>query len=68
MFTVRCEPYHLLTTRNLAYRAPELFRGQLPTTKADIYSLAITLGTLKTQEAPYQGENNFMVVYQVVSQ
>ena len=52
----------------LAYCAPELFRGQLPTTKADIYSLAITLWTLKTQEAPYQGENNFMVVYQVVSQ
>ena len=52
----------------LTYRAPELFRGQLPTTKADIYSLAITLWTLKTQEAPYHGENNFVVVYQVVSQ
>ena len=52
----------------LAYRAPELFRGQLPTTKADIYSLAITLWTLKTQEAPYHGENNCMVVYQVVAQ
>lgn len=52
----------------LAYCAPELFRGELPTTKADIYSLAITLWSLKNQEPPYQGQNNFVVVYQVVSQ
>ena len=52
----------------LAYRAPELFRGRLPTTKADVYSLAITLWSLKTQQTPYNGENNEMIVYQVVAQ
>ena len=52
----------------LACRAPELFRGQLPSSKADIYSLAITLWSLKTQEAPYGGQNHFGIVYQVVSQ
>jgi len=36
----------------LAYRDPELFQGQLPTTKADIYSLAITLWSLKTLQTP----------------
>ena len=51
----------------LAYRAPELFRGQLPTTKADIYSLSITLWSLKHQESPYEGQNNDMVIYQVVA-
>jgi len=52
----------------LAYRAPKLFRGQLPTTKAGIYSLGITLWSLKEQQLPYVGQNNFIIVYQVVSQ
>lgn len=52
----------------IAYRAPELFRGRLPNTKADIYSLGITLWTTKTQKAPYGGQNNDMIIYQVVSQ
>ena len=52
----------------LAYRAPELLHGQLPATKANIYSLGITLWSLKTQQVPYQGQNNFILVYQVVSQ
>ena len=47
----------------LQYRAPELLCGQLPTTKADIYSLGITLWSLKTQQQPYQGLNNFIVAY-----
>ena len=51
----------------LAYRAPELFRGQLPTTKADVYSLAMTLWSLKHQQLPYDGQNNDMVIYQVVA-
>ena len=52
----------------LAYRAPELFRNQLPSTKADIYSLGITLWSLKTRQVPYDGENNERLVYQVVAQ
>ena len=51
----------------LAYRAPELFRGQLPTRKADVYSLAITLWCLKHQQLPYDGQNNDMIIYQVVA-
>ena len=52
----------------VAYRAPELFRNQLPTPKADIYSLAITLWPPKTRQTPYDGENNERIVYQVVAQ
>ena len=52
----------------LQYRAPELLRRQLPTTKADIYSLGITLWSVKTQQPPYQGQNHFILAYQVVSQ
>lgn len=51
----------------LHYRAPELLRGDLPTTKADIYSLGITLWSLITQQQPYQGQNNFIIAYMVVS-
>ena len=50
-----------------AYRAPELFQGKQPTTKADVYSLAVTLWSLKHQQLPYQGQNNDIVIYQVVA-
>ena len=50
-----------------AYRAPELFRGRLPTTKADVYSLAITLWSLKYQRVPYDGQHGDMLIYQVVA-
>lgn len=52
----------------LAYRAPELFRNKLPTPKADIYSLVITLWSVKTGETLYDRENNERLVYQVVAQ
>ena len=50
-----------------AYRAPELFRGLLPTSKADVYSLAITLWSMKYQRVPYNGEQGDMLIYQVVA-
>ena len=50
-----------------AYRAPELFKGQLPTVKADIYSLGITLWSMKHQQRPYNGQNNDVIIYQVVA-
>ena len=50
-----------------AYRAPELFKGQLPTTKSDVYSLSITLWSLKHRQLPYNGQNNDVVIYQVVA-
>ena len=50
-----------------AYPAPELFRGQLPTTKSDVYSLAVTLWSLKHQQLPYNGQNNDIVIYQALA-
>ena len=50
-----------------AYRAPELFRGKQPTTKADVYSLAITLWALKHEQLPYDGQNSDVIIYQVVA-
>ena len=50
-----------------AYRAPELFQGKRPTTKSDVYSLAVTLWALKHQQLPYNGQNNDIVIYQVVA-
>lgn len=61
------EPIRSSQQGTAAYRAPELFRGQRPTTKADVYSLAITLWALKHRQAPYDGQNNDMVIYQVVA-
>jgi len=63
----RCNPSRSACQGTLAYRAPDLFKGCLPTTKADIYSLAITLWSLKHQQTPYQGQNNDSLIYQVVT-
>ena len=63
----RFNPSRSACQGTLAYRAPELFKGCLPTTKADIYLLAITLWSLKHQQTPYQGQNNDSLIYQVVA-
>ncbi len=61
--TRRCE-----LTGTLFYRAPELLRGHLPTAKADIYSLGITMWAMLTRETPYQGEGDqHAIIFQVVS-
>jgi len=40
----RAQPNHSACQGTIAYRAPELFKGELPTTKADIYSLHYPVG------------------------
>ena len=63
----RAQPNHSTCQGTIAYRAPELFKGELPTTKADVYSLAITLWAIKHQKVPYHGQQNDMLIYQVVA-
>ena len=63
----RAQPNHSACQGTIAYRAPELFQGQLPTTKADIYSLAVTLWALKHQQIPYNGKQDATLIYQVVA-
>ena len=63
----RLNPNHSACQGTIAYRAPELFKGDLPTTKADVYSLGITLWSLKHQQTPYRGQNNDTLIYQVVA-
>jgi len=63
----RAQPGHSACQGTIAYRAPELFKGELPTTKADIYSLAITLWALKHQRVPYRGPQNDVLIYQVAA-
>ena len=63
----RFQPDHSTCQGTIAYRAPELFKGELPTTKADVYSLAITLWAIKHQKVPYHGQQNDMLIYQVVA-
>ncbi|NXG50525.1 MOS kinase, partial [Psilopogon haemacephalus] len=48
------------------HRAPELLKGERVTTKADIYSFAITLWQLVMREQPYLGERQY-VLYAVVA-
>ncbi|XP_054841949.1 proto-oncogene serine/threonine-protein kinase mos [Eublepharis macularius] len=48
------------------HRAPELLKGEKVTPKADIYSFAITLWQMLTQEEPYQGERQY-ILYSVVA-
>jgi hypothetical protein len=49
----------------VAYKAPELFRGEQPTEKCDVYSLAITMWQLITREQPYMAQNEHSVIYKV---
>ncbi|KAH0617698.1 hypothetical protein JD844_016194 [Phrynosoma platyrhinos] len=48
------------------HRAPELLKGERVTPKADIYSFAITLWQMLTQQEPYLGERQY-VLYSVVA-
>lgn len=54
-------------TGTFAYRAPELLKGECPTTKADIYSLGICLWQMLTRERPYGRENQHVVIFAVVA-
>ncbi|XP_078682153.1 serine/threonine-protein kinase mos-like [Branchiostoma floridae x Branchiostoma belcheri] len=54
-------------TGTFAYRAPELMRGEPPTTRADIYSYGITLWQMRAREHPYTGENPHVVIFGVVA-
>ena len=60
-------PTYSYLTGVLAYRAPELLKGETPTPKADIYSLGICLWQLLTREEPYGSENLYVVVFGVVA-
>lgn len=54
-------------TGTYAYRAPELLRGESPTTKADIYSFGVCLWQMLTRERPYGKENQHVVIFGVVA-
>lgn len=48
------------------YRAPELLKGEFPTTKADIYSLGVCMWQLCVREQPYGMESHFIIIFGVV--
>ncbi|XP_033011139.1 proto-oncogene serine/threonine-protein kinase mos [Lacerta agilis] len=48
------------------HRAPELLKGERVNPKADIYSFAITLWQMVTQQEPYSGERQY-ILYSVVA-
>ena len=54
-------------TGTFAYQAPEVLRGQAPCTKADIYSLGVTLWQLATRTQPYYRQNQHVVIFGVVA-
>ena len=54
-------------TGTFAYRAPELLKGECPSTKADIYSLGICLWQMLTRERPYGRENQHVIIFAVVA-
>ena len=56
-----------LLTGTFAYRAPELLRGDAPDTRADIYSLGVTLWQMESRQTPYAGHEPHAVVFNVVA-
>lgn len=49
-----------------SYRAPELLKGEFPSTKADIYSLGVCLWQMLLREQPYGMESHFVIIFSVV--
>jgi len=60
-------PTNSYLTGTLAYRSPELLKGEYPTCKADMYSYGICLWQLLTREKPYGNDNMYVVIFGVVS-
>lgn len=54
-------------TGTYSYRAPELFRGEPPTVKADIYSFGICLWQMLARQQPYENQNHQVVIFNVVA-
>lgn len=51
-----------------AYRAPELFRGQYPSEKSDIYSTGISMWQMRERRIPYENVHHHIIAFKVVSQ
>ena len=60
-------PTNSFLTGTLSYRAPELLKGDFPSSKADMYSFGICLWQLLTREKPYGSENLYVVIFGVVA-
>eukprot|EP00794_Sanderia_malayensis_P000136 gene136-748_t len=60
-------PTNSFLTGTLSYRAPELLKGDFPSSKADLYSMGICLWQLLTREKPYGAENLYVVIFGVVA-
>ena len=60
-------PTNSFLTGTLSYRAPELLKGEFPSSKADMYSFGICLWQLLTREKPYGSENLYVVIFGVVA-
>lgn len=51
-----------------AYRAPELFKGQYPSKKSDIYSTGISMWQMRERRTPYENVHHHIIAFKVVSQ
>ncbi|XP_066998430.2 serine/threonine-protein kinase mos [Anabrus simplex] len=51
----------------VCYTAPELFKGEKPSEKADVYSFAITMWQILSQCVPYEGLESHSIIYRVVA-
>lgn len=59
-------PTNISLAGTFSYRAPELLKGEFPSTKADIYSLGVCLWQMLVREQPYGMESHFVIIFSVV--
>ncbi len=50
----------------LKYMAPEQVQGQKVDTRADLFSVGVVLYQLLTDQRPFDGENEFAIIHQIV--
>lgn len=49
----------------IPYASPELFKGERPTEKCDVYGFAVTMWQILHRETPYENENQHSVIFRV---
>ena len=60
-------PWNARNLGTVPFRAPELFRGKLPSFSSDVYSLAVLMWCLDVRELPYPSMSPEIIIWRTVA-
>jgi len=65
---IRQKTTHIVGAGSPAYMSPEQVNEQALTHQTDIYSLGVTMYQLLTGKLPFEANNNFSLIYQIINE